>query len=111
MDACVKLGLVLGRVGAPGGGGGGGGGRAAGATAATTVTLRCAGRDRRTVSGRKLPRTRVASWDRIEAVEGAPGCARRPPHLSGGWWSGSGGLRLAQGLVGHGGPKEAGELA
>ena len=30
----------------------GGGGRAAGASATTTVTLRCAGRDRRTVSGR-----------------------------------------------------------
>src|SRR3954463_4943512 len=109
MDADVKCGwwcgvLVCGH-------GGGCWDRAAGATAATTVTLRCAGRDRRTVSGRELPRTRVASRDRIEAVEGAPGCARRPPHPSGRSGSGSGGLLVAEGLVGHGGPEEAGELA
>jgi hypothetical protein len=30
------------------------------------VTLRCAGRDRMAVSGRELPRTRFASWDRID---------------------------------------------
>src|SRR3954449_10799364 len=48
------------------GGGGGCWGRATVAAATTTVTLRCAGRDRRTVSGRELPRTRVASRDRID---------------------------------------------
>ena len=46
--------------------GGGSWSRATVATATTTVTLRCAGRNRRTVSGRELPRTRVASRDRIE---------------------------------------------
>src|SRR3954469_12497754 len=101
MDAEVKVRLGVWRVGANGGGCCG---RATGATAATTVTLRCAGRNRRTVSGRELPRTRVASRDRIEDIEGAPGCARRPPHPSGGVWSGSGGLRVAEGLLGHGCP-------
>src|SRR5437764_12546367 len=48
------------------GGGCGCWGRATVAAATTTVTLRCAGRDRRTVSGRELPRTRVASRDRID---------------------------------------------
>src|SRR3954453_3061555 len=76
MDADVKCGwwcgvLVCGH-------GGGYWDRAAGATAATTVTLRCAGRNRMQVSGRELARTRVASRDRIEDVEGAPGCTGRP---------------------------------
>src|SRR3954447_20427545 len=63
MDARVKGRLVARVVRAHGGGCCG---RATGAMATTTVTLRCAGRDRRTVSGRELPRTRVASRDRIE---------------------------------------------
>jgi hypothetical protein len=37
------------------------------------VTLRCAGRDRMTVSGRELPRTRFASRNRIDLFEGSPG--------------------------------------
>jgi hypothetical protein len=57
MDANVKgrlrFLLVVGQ-------GGGCWGLATGAMATTTVTLRCAGRDRRTVSGRELPRTRRA---------------------------------------------------
>src|SRR5437016_10310457 len=64
MDARVKgrarFLLVVGH------GGVGAGGLATGVRLSTTVTLRCAGRDRRTVSGRGLPRTRVASRDRIE---------------------------------------------
>jgi MFS family permease len=62
--------------------GGGWWGRAAGASATTTVTLRCAGRDRRTVSGRELPRTNVASRDRIDHNEDPPGGSHRAarPH-------------------------------
>src|SRR5207253_444404 len=63
MDAGVKGWVWLRRVGAHGGGCWG---RAAGARQSTTVTLRCAGRDRRTVSGRELPRASVASLNRIE---------------------------------------------
>src|SRR3954454_13180079 len=110
MDADVKCGWCWGVLVC--GHGGGCWGRAAGATAATTVTLRCAGRDRMAVSGRELPRTRVARRDRIEDVEGAAGCAHRPPDRSGwGCGLGSGGLGAAQGLLGHGGPEEAGEFA
>ena len=106
MDADVKGGLrflvVVGQ-------GGGCWGLATGAMATTTVTLRCAGRDRRTVSGRELPRTRVASRDRIEASRVlrrfAP-VTRPQPRL------GSGGLELLSGgLLGHLGPQKAGELA
>src|SRR3712207_334908 len=63
MDARVKgdVGLSFGH-----GGGCGCWGRATVAAATTTVTLRCAGRDRRTVFGRELPRTRVASRNRID---------------------------------------------
>ena len=63
------------------GGGCGCWGRATVAAATTTVTLRCAGRDRRTVSGRELPRTRVASRDRIDqsrVLRGAAAVARPP---------------------------------
>jgi hypothetical protein len=42
------------------------GGLATGVRLSTTVTLRCAGPDRRTVSGRELPRSRVASRNRID---------------------------------------------
>jgi len=49
MDVGVKGWLVVWRVGAHGGGCWG---RATSARSTTTVTLRCAGRDRRTVSGR-----------------------------------------------------------
>jgi len=55
MDAVVKGGveiLVFGH-----GGSGWCWGRATVVAATTTVTLRCAGRDRRTVSGRGVPRT------------------------------------------------------
>jgi hypothetical protein len=82
MDAAVKAGgrdwcgLV---------GHGGGWGRATGARSTTTVTLRCAGRDRRTVSGRELPRTRVASRDRIEPSRVLRE-SRRSPGPSGRWW-------------------------
>ena len=63
MDVVVKGGVVF----ALGGHGGDCWGRATVAAATTTVTLRCAGRNRRTVSGRELPRTRVASLgSRIE---------------------------------------------
>src|SRR3954454_16595312 len=110
MDADVKCGwwcgvLVCGH-------GGGCWDRAAGYTAATTVTLRCAGRDRMTVSGRELPRTRVASRERIERVEGARGGTHQPPDPSTGVsGSGSGGLAVLQRLFGHGGPQKAGEFA
>jgi hypothetical protein len=124
MDARVKWVLRSGVVGV--GHGGGWWGRAAGAGATTTVTLRCAGRDRRTVSGRELPRTSVASWCRIEAFEDPPGGPHRAarPHRCGCWLGGDLLLVLvaggrgrgrvvggAQRLVGHRGPQEAGELA
>ena len=95
--------------------GGGCWGLATGALATTTVTLRCAGRDRRTVSGRELPRTRVASRDRMEpsrVLRRFAPVAGPQPGLSG---SGGEGLLsgrvLSGGLVGHLGPQEAGELA
>ena len=69
MDARVKGCWLIGVVGH---GGGCAGGRATVAAATTTVTLRCAGRDRRTVSGRELPRTLIASRDRIVLIEVPP---------------------------------------
>ena len=69
MDALVKGWWLVGVVGH---GGGCAGGRATVAAATTTVTLRCAGRDRRTVSGRELPRTLIASRDRIVLIEVPP---------------------------------------
>src|SRR3954469_17126644 len=104
MDAEVKVRLGVWRVGANGGGCCG---RATGAMATTTVTLRCAGRDRRTVSGRELPRTRVASRDRIEQARVLrSGRTGRPATAC------SGGEHLrAGGLVGEVGPEERGELA
>src|SRR3954470_19508526 len=85
------------------GGGCGCWGRATVAAATTTVTLRCAGRDRRTVSGRELPRTRVASRNRIDQSrvlrEGRGG--RLTPADRRGW---SGGGLQGEGLVGDGGP-------
>src|SRR4051794_3858151 len=93
MDARVK-----GSVGEVGVHGGGCWGRATVAAATTTVTLRCAGRDRRTVSGRELPRTRVASRDRIDqsrVLRDATAVARLQQV---GGWSGSGGLD-GEGLV------------
>ena len=87
MDARVKGPLGLGRFCCwCWGHGGGWWGRAAGASATTTVTLRCAGRDRRTVSGRELPRTSVASRNRIDLSEDPPGGshrAARPHHGEG----------------------------
>src|SRR3954454_3355968 len=105
MDARVKGRLIVG----VGGHGGGCCGRATGAMATTTVTLRCAGRDRRTVSGRELPRTRVASRDRIEETR----VLRRfapvaQPQLV---VSGAERLLLLVGLLGQLGPEESGELA
>jgi hypothetical protein len=89
--------------------GGGCWGLATGAMATTTVTLRCAGRDRRTVSGRELPRTRVASRDRREpsrVLRRFAPVARPQPGV------GSGRVELLSGgLVGHLGPQEAGEFA
>ena len=77
MDAAVKgsFGVLLVRVGH----GGGCWGVAAGAMATTTVTLRCAGRDRRTVSGRELPRTRSACWRTHRPIEDPPAQSHRPP--------------------------------
>src|SRR6185437_3934757 len=109
MDAVVKGGveiLVFGH-----GGSGWCWGRATVVAATTTVTLRCAGRDRRTVSGRELPRTRVASRDRIGDVEGPPAGHGGRPAPAGGWVVGSGGGVGGEGLVGGGCPEEAGELA
>src|SRR5947209_7635494 len=80
MDARVKgaAGIVVVHVG------GGCWGRATVAAATTTVTLRCAGRNRRTVSGRELPRTLIASRDRIVLIEGPPaGRGGRPAQLWG----------------------------
>src|SRR3954470_19609072 len=77
------------------------------------VTLRCAGRDRRTVSGRGVPRTRVASLVSHRTIEVPPGGSAPAAPPQRGWCvgSGGGGEFLAQGLLGHGGPHEAGELA
>ncbi len=69
MDARVKGDGLIGVVGH---GGGWAGGQATVAAATTTVTLRCAGRNRRTVSGRELPRTLIASRDRIVLIEVPP---------------------------------------
>ncbi|MCA1679868.1 MAG: toll/interleukin-1 receptor domain-containing protein [Actinobacteria bacterium] len=85
MDALVKWALAVRDVGVVGDAvhGGGWWGRAAGARATTTVTLRYAGRNRRTVSGRELPRTNVASRNRIDPIEDPPGGlapAARPHH-------------------------------
>src|SRR3954451_23171317 len=104
MDARVKGRLVARVVRAHGGGCCG---RATGAMATTTVTLRCAGRDRRTVSGRGLPRTRVASRDRIEEPRVLRSVrAGRPAPAA---VVGSGSLELlAGGLVGQLGPEEGG---
>ena len=104
MDAGVKRGVVVGGVG---GHGGGCCGRATGAMATTTVTLRCAGRDRRTVSGRELPRTRVASRDRIEESRVLRRCRAGRPATAGCL----GGEGLLGGLVGEFGPEEGCELA
>ncbi len=94
MDAAVKWAAEIG-VGSIGHGGGAGAGGPA-RRKRQLVTLRCAGRNRRTVSGRELPRTRFASFNRIEvsrilrAVDaGRPapqewlGYAARPSSLSG----------------------------
>src|SRR2546421_4198754 len=122
MDARVK-----GRVGLMVVSGCRGGGAGAGRPARRQrrlVTLRYAGRDRMTVSGRELPRTRVASWriefrDRIERAE-VPhrvGAGRRAPACIAQLLLPSGGaadllLRLLlQGLAGHRCPEEAAELA
>src|SRR5947209_4417368 len=105
MDARVKgaAGIVVVHVG------GGCWGRATVAAATTTVTLRCAGRDRRTVSGRELPRTLIASRDRIVLIEVPPaGRGGRPAPSFG---VGSGGGLLEDGLVGRRGPEEPGEFA
>src|SRR5438445_4805294 len=82
MDARVKGGVGVSLVGH---GGGCCWGRATVAAATTTVTLRCAGRDRRTVSGRELPRTSVASRNRIDHSEDPPGGSHRAarPHHKG----------------------------
>src|SRR3954471_21852467 len=107
MDAGVKCGLWCGVLGF--GHGGGCWGRATGAMAMTIVTLRCAGRDRRTVSGRELPRTSVASRDRIEqsrVLRRFAPVARPQP-----WGLCSGGEGLPGWLVGQFGPQEAGEFA
>jgi hypothetical protein len=85
------------------------------AAATTTVTLRCAGRDRRTVSGRELPRARVASRDRIDEsrVFWDDAAVAGPQQFVGSL--GGEGLRLrfagGQGLVGHRGPQEPCEFA
>src|SRR3954471_18723069 len=101
MDAGVKCGLWCGVLGF--GHGGGCWGRATGAMAMTIVTLRCAGRDRRTVFGRELPRTSGASRDRIEESRVLRGvrAGRLTPAVVG-----LGGLGLlAGGLVGQFGPE------
>src|SRR5438093_336582 len=74
------------------------------------VTLRCAGRNRMTVLRRELPRTRVASRDRIVPSRVLQRVALVAQPQTGGW-SGGGHLLGGQGLAGHGGPEEAGELA
>src|SRR6185437_9463157 len=71
MDACVKRAVVMVVVGGHGGWLAGVGRPAR--RQRQLVTLRCAGRDRRTVSGRELPRTRVASRDRIVESRGSSG--------------------------------------
>ena len=77
------------------------------------VTLRCAGRDRRTVSGREVPRTRVASLVSHRTSRGFSGrvapAARPAPAVRSGQAAAA--SSVAQRLVGHGGPEEAGELA
>src|ERR1700712_1386793 len=119
MDAVVKRTMAVREVGVVGDAvhGGGWWGRAAGARATTTVTLRCAGRNRRTVSGRELPRTSIASWlshrpseDPTAARPGRPA----PPAVDGRLGSDLFVVRIvgvAQRLVGHRGPQEADELA
>src|SRR4051794_9040587 len=109
MDARVKGSVEEEVVGH--GGGGGCWGRATVAAATTTVTLRCAGRDRRTVSGRELPRTRVASWNRIDEsrVLREAAAVAGPQQVDGLVRSG-GGLR-GEGLMCGGGPQEPSELA
>src|SRR5579863_8747767 len=89
--------------------GGGCWGRATVAAATTTVTLRCAGRNRRTVTGRELPRTSVASRDRIDEsrVLRKVAAVARPQQVEGR----SGGGLQDEGLVGDGGPEKPGELA
>src|ERR1700678_1340887 len=101
MDALVKGDVEI----SFGHGGGwlGAGGRATVAAATTTVTLRCAGRNRRTVSGRELPRTRGASRDRIDESRVLPAGARRSPGPKRVEDRSGGGLP-PQRLVGHGGP-------
>jgi hypothetical protein len=94
MDAVVKQRLVLGWVGGHGGVSAGVG-RPARDGNDWLVTLRFAGRDRMTVSGRELPRTKVASRNRIEDVEGPPVDRRRPPGPSRWRCSGSGVLLVA----------------
>src|SRR6266508_1286783 len=120
MDARVK-----GRFGVAGWsshGGGAGAGRPA-RRQRRLVTLRCAGRDRMTVSGRELPRTSDASLrmsvrDRIEAVEvpHGVGASRPAPAWIAQSLRSSGGVDhllrlLVEGLPGHGRPEEAAELA
>src|SRR2546421_8753494 len=75
------------------------------------VTLRCAGRNRMTVLRRELPRTRVASRNRIvrSRVLQRVGAGRPAPGPVS--WSGGVDLLFGEGLAGHGGPEEAGELA
>src|SRR5215211_6991484 len=110
MDAAVKWAAGVGVV-VVGHGGVAGAGRPA-RRQRQLVTLRCAGRDRRTVSGRELPRTRVASRNRIDRsrILGRVGAGRRAP-AGVGWLVWSGGKVLSQRLAGHGGPEEATELA
>jgi len=79
MDAGVKPGVCWGVGAGHGGGPAVGVGRPVRGVRRLPVTLRFAGRDRRAVSGRELPRTRVARWGRIEGIEGAPVAVRRPP--------------------------------
>src|SRR5215216_7555560 len=106
MDAAVKCAAGVG-VGLVGHGGMAGAGRPA-RRQRQLVTLRCAGRDRRTVSGRELPRTRVASRDRIvqSRVLREVDAGRPAPAVVG-----SGGkCLLSEWLVGHRGPQEAAQL-
>src|SRR5579884_743078 len=84
--------------------GGGWCGRATGPGATTTVTLRCAGRNRRTVSGRELPLASIASRDRKAFYEGSSGGSGPSPGHTIGVGSGRDLLRLgftsSRGLVG-----------
>src|SRR5438034_187659 len=119
MDARVKGALRVGVVGLHGGGAGA---RWPARRQRRLVTLRCAGWDRMTVSGRELPRTSDASSRmsvryRIDTSRFLTGGRRRPPspsvHRPVGGSGGAGYLLrlLAERLPGHRRPEEAAELA